>query len=216
MPEKNKPFVVTDRRKFNLQGELRPGAVISPDPEPAPAPEADTSSARMVPTPEAVPPPPAAAQPAPTEPQQMETAPADEAVQPPTSDEAARSHAAYSELTGRLDTMVRAGNPGMEPIPPVSFEQLTQSLYMSALMQLGLVGPEGEKPRVDILGARQTIDTLGLLSEKTKGNLSKTEDDFMQTVLFELRITFMQVMQTIARQSAATAPPSPPGAQPVR
>ena len=46
------------------------------------------------------------------------------------------------------------------------------SLYMTAMLQLGLMQEEGGQPRIDLIGARQTIDTLGLLAEKTKGNLT--------------------------------------------
>ena len=54
----------------------------------------------------------------------------------------------------------------------MNFEKFIASLYMSALMQLGMAAPEGGKPHVDLMGARQTIDIIGLLQEKTKGNLT--------------------------------------------
>jgi len=59
----------------------------------------------------------------------------------------------------------------------MTFDRLIASLYMTAMMQLGLMAPEGEQPRADILGARQTIDTLSVLAEKTKGNLTEAEQN---------------------------------------
>ena len=60
----------------------------------------------------------------------------------------------------------------------MTFERFLASLYMTAMMQLGLMHQQGEQPRLDIIGARQTIDTLALLAEKTKGNLTSTEENF--------------------------------------
>ena len=54
----------------------------------------------------------------------------------------------------------------------MTFERFLASLYMTAMLQLGLMHQQGEQPRIDIIGARQTIDTLALLAEKTKGNLT--------------------------------------------
>ena len=57
------------------------------------------------------------------------------------------------------------------------------SLYMTAMMQLGLMQQQGGQPQVDIIGARQTIDTLSLIAAKTKGNLNATEENFPQNSL---------------------------------
>jgi hypothetical protein len=56
---------------------------------------------------------------------------------------------------------------------------------------------------VDIIGARQTIDTLSLLSEKTKGNLTAAEGNFLQNSLYELRMAYVEVTNALAR------PPQP-------
>ncbi len=58
----------------------------------------------------------------------------------------------------------------------MNFDRLVQSIYLTAIMQLGGATPEGEQPRVDILGARQSIDMLAVLADKTKGNLTDAED----------------------------------------
>ena len=70
---------------------------------------------------------------------------------------------------------------------------------------------EGQKPRVDILGARNTIDLLGVLAEKTKGNLSETEDRTLQAVLFEARMAFMELTSMITLQGMQPPQPPPPG-----
>ena len=81
----------------------------------------------------------------------------------------------------------------------MSFERLVQSLYVSALLQLGMMHPEGESPRPDIIAARQTIDTLGVLKDKTKGNLSLAEENLLQNVLFEVRMAFLEITNAITR-----------------
>jgi hypothetical protein len=93
----------------------------------------------------------------------------------------------------------------------MTFERFIASLYMSALMQLGLMHEQGGSPGVDLLGARQAIDTLGLLAEKTKGNLTVTEDNLMQNCLYELRMAYVEVTNAIARGPQMPGAPPPPG-----
>jgi hypothetical protein len=77
------------------------------------------------------------------------------------------------------------------------------SLYMTAMLQLGLMREEGGEPRVDLIGARQTIDTLSLISEKTKGNLTAAEQNFLQNCLYELRMAYVDVTNALARPPQA-------------
>jgi len=63
----------------------------------------------------------------------------------------------------------------------MSFERFMASLYMTAMMQLGLMHEQGGQPGVDVIGARQTIDTLGMIAEKTKGNLTRKSRDSYRT-----------------------------------
>jgi hypothetical protein len=67
------------------------------------------------------------------------------------------------------------------------------------MLQLGLMHEQGGAPRIDLIGARQTIDTLGLLQEKTKGNLSSVESSFLQNCLYELRMAYVEVTNALAR-----------------
>jgi hypothetical protein len=64
---------------------------------------------------------------------------------------------------------------------------------------------------VDILGARTTIDLLGVLAEKTKGNLTDVEDKMLQSVLFECRMAFMELTSMITLQGMQPPAPPPPG-----
>jgi hypothetical protein len=74
-------------------------------------------------------------------------------------------------------------------------------------MQMGMMHEEGGQPRIDLIGARQAIDTLGLLQEKTKGNLTPAENNFLQNCLYELRMAYVEVTNALARP-----PQAPPGA----
>jgi hypothetical protein len=80
---------------------------------------------------------------------------------------------------------------------------------MSALIQMGAIRQEAESPRVDIIGARQTIDSLTVLQEKTKGNLTDREKTLLQNVLFELRMAWIEITNAVA--SAPKPGAAPPG-----
>ena len=60
----------------------------------------------------------------------------------------------------------------------VTFERFLASLYMTGMLQLGLMHEQGGQPQLDFIGARQTIDTIGLLADKTKGNLTSEGTEF--------------------------------------
>ena len=83
------------------------------------------------------------------------------------------------------------------PLPPASFEFLTLSLTTQAQVQLGLMhfGPPEEKPEPDLDLARHSIDLLGVLQEKTKGNLSLEEQRILENSLTELRFRYVQVLE---------------------
>ncbi len=77
------------------------------------------------------------------------------------------------------------------------------------MMQMGAAAPEGQRPRVDILGAKQSIDLLGVLADKTKGNLCQVEDRTLQTVLFEARMSFNELTNMISMQGVQPPPAKP-------
>ena len=205
MSDQNKPFVVTDRRKFTSDGTLRPDADPSPERE-----------AREVPAAPSAPPPPLefksphAVEPEPPAPPAPDFPAESELPPPPTASEMEQANAAYKQTADHLDTAVRAANPGMDQPPVMSFEQIVQSIYMATMMQLGGATQPGEQPKVDLMGARQSIDMLAILEEKTKGNLTPAESGLMDNALFEVRMGFLEVTQALAR-SAINRQPPPPG-----
>jgi hypothetical protein len=92
----------------------------------------------------------------------------------------------------------------------MTFERFMASLYMTAMLQLGLMREQNAPPAVDLIGARQTIDTISLLGEKTKGNLTSTEENFVQNCLYELRMAYVEVTNAINRPPQAPIPnPTP-------
>jgi hypothetical protein len=126
----------------------------------------------------------------------------------PTAEESRQQKSAYDASAQRLEDLVRAQNPGVGPQPAVTFDHLVNQLYVSAMIQMGAGAQEGQRPRVDILGARQTIDLMGVLAEKTKGNLTEAEDRTLQAVLYEVRMAFLELTNMISLQSMQ--PPVPP------
>ncbi|KAA6457648.1 DUF1844 domain-containing protein [Acidobacteria bacterium AB60] len=127
----------------------------------------------------------------------------------PTAEESREQKTAYDASSQRLEDLVRAQNPAAGPQPPVTFEQLVQQFYLSAMIQMGAGTQEGQRPRVDILGAKQTIDLLGVLAEKTKGNLTAAEDRMLQAVLFEARMAFLELTNMITMPGVPAPPPGP-------
>jgi Domain of unknown function (DUF1844) len=182
-------FTVTDRRLFTTDGDLR--ADLPEEKQETAIPAATTSpvAATAVATP-------------------PETAPADitesKVPPPPTAAEQKASDDAYQQSSKDLDARVELSGHSAKEFE-ITFERFMASLYMSAMMQMGMMHEEGAQPRIDLIGARQSIDTLGLLQQKTKGNLTSTEENFLQNCLYELRMAYVEVTNALAR------PPQAPG-----
>jgi hypothetical protein len=206
MADKPIPFVVTDRRKFNLDGEPRPEFQESRE-------ERERQQEREEKLQQSHQPVEAAPLAPPAEPEAPVVAAESDMPPPPTAEQMEHSKVAYDATAERLDTAIRAANPGMDHAPEMSFDRLVQSVYMTAIMQLGGATPEGQNPQVDLMGARQSIDMLTVVAEKTKGNLSFDESRLIDSALFELRLGFLEITQALARSSAAkNPPPGGPGA----
>jgi len=191
MPDgKNKQdsFTVTDRRLFTPDGELRKEVSeeeISTS-APASSPATSTQSA-----------PGKTSAAAPTE------APDSSVPPPPSAAEQKEQADAYRKSSKELDARVELSGHSAKEME-MTFERFMASLYMTSMMQLGLMQEERGQPRIDLLGARQTIDTLSLLSEKTKGNLTPVEENFLQNCLYELRMAYVEVTNALARPAQAT------------
>jgi hypothetical protein len=81
------------------------------------------------------------------------------------------------------------------------FETLVSYLSTTAMFQLGLIaGPSGERIPSDMVNAQRTIDLLEVLQEKTRGNLAPQESRLLDDVLYELRMTFLELQKRQARK----------------
>jgi hypothetical protein len=168
--KKNESFTVTDRRLFTAEGELRKDV-----------PEAETTTA---------------ARPAATPvPSSAETAAEPQA---PTAAEQKHQADAYKKSSAEMDRQVELSGHSASELE-ITFERFLASLYMTGMMQLGLMHERDAAPQLDLIGARQSIDSLAMLSEKTKGNLTPTEQNFLQNALYELRMAYVEVTNAIAK-----------------
>ena len=183
-------FTVSDKRLFTSDGELRDSGEEQTHSPAAPttAPASSTAAAPVM----------AASTPA---------APAAESEipEPPTASEQQEQHEAYRKSSRDMDAQVEKSGHSAKELE-VSFERFMASLYMTSMMQLGLMQEPGGQPGVDIIGARQTIDTLSMLAEKTKGNLTPKEQAFLQNCLYELRMAYVEVMNAITHPPQAPRP----------
>jgi hypothetical protein len=82
---------------------------------------------------------------------------------------------------------------GEMPLPEVSFSSFLFSLASSAFVHLGAFpDPNSGEIRKDLSLAKQTIDLLGMLREKTKGNLSAEEENLFDPLLYDLRMKYIK------------------------
>ena len=174
---KKESFTITDRRLFTSEGELRKD--IQEEQEQATSTRPLSSEK----------PGEAAAKP-----------------QAPTATEQKQQADAYRRSSREMDRQVELDGHSPKDLE-ITFERFLASLYMSGMLQLGLMHEQGITPQLDLIGARQTIDSLSLLSEKTKGNLTLKEEGFLQNALYELRMAYVEVTNAIAKgpQQASVA-----------
>lgn len=77
--------------------------------------------------------------------------------------------------------------------PEINFPTFVASLNASALVHLGIIDdPASGKKSKNLPMAKQTIDILSMLEEKTEGNLAKDEADMLKNVLYDLRIMYVK------------------------
>jgi hypothetical protein len=193
--EKKPSFVVNDRRKINFFGEALDTDPNHQSPDTPPEQKSGPQVVEQV---------------APTQ----ESA---EHLQSPSVTEQNKQADRYNERSrdfdARLEKELKAhGDTRKLSDFEMTFDKLVASLYMTALMQLGLVHQEGEKPRADLIGARQTIDTLSILADKTKGNLTNEEQTVLTNCLYELRMAYVELTSAIAHPPSGVVPPGPGGA----
>ena len=176
--KRNESFTVTDRRLFTADGELRK----------------ETSEEQEV----AVAPKPVAAAESTSSTKVAETASDSQMPVGPTIAEQKVQADAYQASSAEMDRRVEESGQSAKDLE-ITFERFLASLYMTGMLQLGLMRQQGEPPQLDLIGARQTIDSLSLLAEKTKGNLTSVEQNFLQNALYEMRMAYVEVTNAIAK-----------------
>jgi uncharacterized protein YozE (UPF0346 family) len=125
---------------------------------------------------EVQPPSPPQREPTPAPSEQLKSTPA------PESEAARTARQAYERQAGPA------------PKQEADFETLVLSLSTSAMYQLGLVqDPAGAPIPTDLGAARHTIDILGVLQKKTRGNLTPQEEQLLEQVLYELRLAYVHI-----------------------
>jgi len=84
-----------------------------------------------------------------------------------------------------------AGAPGA--YPPIDFHTFILSLGSSALFHMGeLEGPDGQPQELDLPLAKHTIDVISMLEEKTRGNLTPPEANLVESLLYDLRLRYVE------------------------
>lgn len=201
--EKKPEFVVTDRRKFTVEGEPRTAAPVE--------------SSSPASTPPAAEPPAGTPQPEKAKPPQQEKAATPHPEKPsapkqekPAAKQESAAGAKQPEAsatsgpdlaTGYSAERERASFGGQK----MEFVHLLDMLVQTAMMYAGAMDA-GTERRVDIVGLRQMIDLIAVLQEKTKGNLSEQEEAVLKNTLFQLRMTYMEIVNMIDRQAMQKGP----------
>ncbi len=134
------------------------------------------------------------------------------------SDWKAEAHAEKECLAAKADAAeADRGERRPGELPEADFKTLTGVLASQAIMGLGAVGdPKTGRVVVDLPAAKFSIDLLGVLEARTKGNLTEDEAKELTQILTELRARFVQISELVAKQNvgaaipgAETAPESP-------
>ena len=177
--ENSKGFKIQDRRRFSAEGDLKPEFSGADEPAPAAAkPEAPRPGG----------PPPGAGAHAFA---QQQAAPAEQiagASQPQQAAAAKGYAAARSAVAGS-----HPSETGAE-MGEINFGAFLMSLSTEALVHLGEVAdPSSGQQQRDLAMAQQLIDILGMLREKTRGNLDHDEQALLDAILFDLRMKYVEI-----------------------
>ncbi len=91
------------------------------------------------------------------------------------------------------DYAAAGGDAAARQLPKIDFSMFIFSLNSSVLVNLGVLeDPSGGKKSENLAAARQTIDILSMLEEKTRGNLTKQEEDMLKHILYDLKILYVK------------------------
>ena len=110
-------------------------------------------------------------------------------------DSAAKVAEAKAAAKAKAEEEKRKASEALKSITP-SFSSLVLALATSALINLGERSPDDDAPpQIDIPQAKHTIDLLGVLAQKTEGNLDETEDQLLKTLLSDLRLKYVTLLK---------------------
>jgi hypothetical protein len=108
-----------------------------------------------------------------------------------------RRLAEQASPAGEADEGGGAGEP--RELPPADFSTLVSFLATQVMMSLGAYqDSQAGRRYVDLAVAKHYIDTLAMLEQKTKGNLNEEETGLLNSVLYQLRMSYVQVAQAVA------------------
>jgi hypothetical protein len=190
-------FKVIDRRLFGEDGELRKDVVEQERRDEEAAEKKAVSQAQQKAK-------AAAAAPKPSAPVASTAAPQGSFAQP-AGEQGLVGPDGSQELAGTDDADEAVGG-GEEHSTSRSFQMLVDFLTRNAAAMLGgMADPRTGQAFVDLEGAREVIDMLDALREKTRGNLSKDDDNLLIEVLGSLKLTFMEISKAAAEQMAKKA-----------
>ncbi len=169
-------FRVRDRRQFTSEGERREDLPAEPEVK------VDTGAAGA----EAPPRPATVREPAPP-------------AVPPVAEEPPKKRSLRERILGRKGREEEAGVPGPGAAPPevsaedINFPNFILSLMTQTLMHMGEIpDPMTQQVHRDLALAKQTIDLIAMLEQKTKGNLTPDEAHLVAEVLYRLRMQFVE------------------------
>lgn len=184
MSEEEKGFVIKDRRLFKPEDEPLNQEKIKEEQPEENKPEAPPSEAQ----PEQVKPAEQAS------PEQVEP----EQAQPEQSQQAAQAAPEQEEGSSSTDSSTPTDSDDCDDtftggqMPEINFSTFVFSLSSSALLHLGeMPDPSTNQLSTNLPLAKQTIDILGILQEKTKGNLEDEEKELLKNLLYELRMRYV-------------------------
>lgn len=109
--------------------------------------------------------------------------------------------APYPSSAAPAAGMPRAGagpGRGERGLPPATFTTLVQSIVTQVLFYLGELSARGGEPSVNLDMAKHNIDMLGVIEEKTKGNLTEEEQRLLDSALYEARMRYVSIAQQVA------------------
>ena len=171
--EKPKAFKVDDRRRFSSEGDLKPE--FREGAEAAPAEELQPQAANA----------------------QARGAAAE--VGGAATRSAAEAHAAHADSPAHhSDHSDHAGHAHEGArVAEITFGTFLVGLSTQALMHLGdIPDPQSRQPEQDLEAAQQLIDIIGMLEQKTRGNLDREEAQLIDAILYELRMKYVEQART--------------------